>query len=143
MEENLMELLPNQNWDSITNNLRQYDRADMNLKKETANAATIDISCYGCGQTGRKRPDCPNKGKGKGNNRGRGNGSGKGGEKVFLEAVDNKDIGGIKVEVEGVVKKVVKANHHLTVTSHVPATFVISRVIFRTAVHMQKNFNKC
>ena len=34
MEANLMELLPNQTWDSITNNLRQYDLADMNLKKE-------------------------------------------------------------------------------------------------------------
>ena len=63
------------------------------------------------------------------------------GGKVFLEAADNKDIGGIKVEVEGVVKKVVKANHHLTVTPHVPATFVTRRVIFRTAVHTQKNFN--
>ena len=83
MEANLMELLPNQTWDSITNNLRQYDRADMNLKKENANAATTVITCYGCGQTGHKRPDCPNREKGKGNGRGRGNGGGKGSGKGF------------------------------------------------------------
>ena len=51
MEANLMELLPNQNWDSITNNLRQYDRAGMNLKKETANAATIAITWSNWSQT--------------------------------------------------------------------------------------------
>ena len=32
LEANLLELLPNHNWDTITNQLRQYDRSDANLK---------------------------------------------------------------------------------------------------------------
>ena len=42
-----MELLPNQTWDTITNNLRQYDRSDTIMKKEQANAASAGVYCYG------------------------------------------------------------------------------------------------
>ena len=116
-----MEPLPNQTWDSITNNLRQYDRADMNLKKETLNAASNVITCYGCGQTGHKRPDCPNRGKGKGNGRGRGNGGGKGSGKGFSGGRGQQRNQRYK---SGIV------------------IFVTRRVIFPTPVRMRKNFNK-
>ena len=110
MEANLMELLPNQTWDSITNNLRQYDRADMNLKKENANAATTVITCYGCGQTGHKRPDCPNRGKGKGNGRGRGNGGGRGGGRGFSGGRGQQRNRGNKGGGRGGGQKGVKSN---------------------------------
>ena len=67
-----MELLPNQTWDTITNNLRQYDRSDLNLKKETANAA-MQIICHTCHAIGHKSPDCPQRSNGgNGFNRGKG-----------------------------------------------------------------------
>jgi hypothetical protein len=43
LEANLMELLPNQTWDSITNNLRQYDRSDTNLKKELQQVFIVTV----------------------------------------------------------------------------------------------------
>ena len=82
VEANLMELLPNQTWDTITNQLRQYDRSDLNLKKETANAA-MQIICHTCHAVGHKSPDCPQRPKGgKGFHRG-GRGYGKGSGKNF------------------------------------------------------------
>ena len=56
LEANLLELLPNHNWDTITNQLRQYDRSDANLKQESANAA-VSIICHICGGN-HKAPYC-------------------------------------------------------------------------------------
>jgi hypothetical protein len=47
LEANLLEMLPSQSWDSITNQLRQYDRSDTNLKQESASAA-YPMTCYTC-----------------------------------------------------------------------------------------------
>ena len=70
-EANLLEMLPNQTWDSITNQLRQYDRSDTNLNKpESANAVT-PIICHICNAIGHKNPDCPQRSKG---GKGRGGG---------------------------------------------------------------------
>ena len=77
-EANLLEMLPNQTWDSITNQLRQYDRSDTNLNKpESANAVT-PIICHICNTIGHKSPDCPQRSKG-----GKGRGVGRGGGKGF------------------------------------------------------------
>ena len=93
-EANLMELLPNQTWDTITNQLRQYDRSDLNLKKETANAAMQEVYCYGCGQSGHKRPDCPIRGKGGGKGSGHGRSGGNGNGKGFSGGRGGKHYGG-------------------------------------------------
>ena len=104
LEANLMELLPNQTWDSITNNLRQYDRSDTNLKKEQANAASASVYCYGCGQAGHIKPDCPHKQQKGSKGYGGGRGGGKGGNKSFLEAAEVKEkaAGENKMAVEAV-----------------------------------------
>jgi hypothetical protein len=78
LEANLLELLPNQTWDTITNQLRQYDRSDANLKQESANAA-IPIICHTCNTVGHKSPDCPQRGQRSGKGRSNGRGGGKGG----------------------------------------------------------------
>jgi hypothetical protein len=92
LEANLMELLPNQTWDTITNNLRQYDRSDTILKKETANAA-MNIVCHSCHAPGHKSPDCPHRNKG-GKGYGRGRGGGKSGGKGFSGGRGGKSYGG-------------------------------------------------
>jgi hypothetical protein len=141
-----MELLPNQTWDTITNQLRQYDRSDLNLKKETANAA-MQIICHTCHAVGHKSPDCPQRPKGgKGFYRGgRGYGKGKAVVKTFQEdAVEKETMGENTEEVEVVVvKKGVKANIILTPTTHVPVIFVISQVILRQIVPMLETLPKC
>ena len=85
-EANVLELLPGQTWDSVTNQLRSYDRADMHLRKESANVAT-PIICHICHTSGHKSTDCPQRaatrgGKGRGGRKGgggRGYSGGKGG----------------------------------------------------------------
>jgi hypothetical protein len=80
-EANVLELLPMQTWDSVTNQLRSYDRSDSHLKQESANAA-MSIICHICNTAGHKAPDCPQRGtmrggKGRGGryNAGKGGGS--------------------------------------------------------------------
>jgi hypothetical protein len=141
LEANLMELLPNQTWDSITNNLRQYDRSDTNLKKESAHAAMHVVTCYTCNQPGHKSPDCPRKFQKGGKSSGRGRGGGKGGGRGFSGGRGGNHHGGtgeIRAEVEAEAKKVVKANHLIILV-----TFVIRQVIFRPTVRMRKNLQKC
>ena len=77
LEANLLEMLPSQSWDSITNQLRQYDRSDTNLRQESANAA-FPIICNWCHVAGHKSPDCPMRAQKGGKGRGGGRGSGKG-----------------------------------------------------------------
>ena len=83
-EANVLELLPGQTWDSVTNQLRSYDRADSNLQKESANVAS-PLICHGCHLPGHTLPNCPQKtthgGKGRGGKGGGGRGysGGKGG----------------------------------------------------------------
>ena len=96
LEANLMELLPNQTWDSIANNLRQYDRSDTNLKKESAHAAMHVVTCYTCNQPGHKSPDCPRKFQKGGKSSGRGRGGGKGGGRGFSGGRGGNHHGGNK-----------------------------------------------
>ena len=77
LEANLLEMLPSQTWDTITNQLRQYDRSDTNLKQESASAA-FPIICHSCHAVGHKSPDCPLRAKGGKGGRGGGRGAGKG-----------------------------------------------------------------
>jgi hypothetical protein len=88
LEANLLELLPNHNWDTITNQLRQYDRSDANLKQETANAA-VSIVCHICGGN-HKAPDCHLR---KQSAKGRGSGKG-GGGRGYAGAKGKKRFGG-------------------------------------------------
>ena len=77
LEANLLEMLPSQTWDTITNQLRQYDRSDTNLKQDSANAA-FPIICHSCHAVGHKSPDCPMRAQKGGKGRGGGRGAGKG-----------------------------------------------------------------
>ena len=93
LEANLLELLPNHNWDTITNQLRQYDRSDANLKQESAHAA-MPIVCHVCNAVGHKAPDCPlRKQGGKGRAYGKSGGKG-GGGRGFAGAKGGKRFGG-------------------------------------------------
>ena len=83
LEANLLELLPSQTWDSITNQLRQYDRSDTNLKQESASAA-FPVTCYTCNGVGHKNPNCPMRGQKGGKGRGGGRGGGKGYKVVII-----------------------------------------------------------
>ena len=94
LEANLLELLPNHNWDTITNQLRQYDRSDANLKQESANAA-MPVICHVCNAVGHKAPDCPQRkqgGKGRGHG-GKSGGKG-GGGRGYAGAKGGKRFGG-------------------------------------------------
>jgi uncharacterized membrane protein YgcG len=93
LEANLLEILTNHNWDTITNQLRQYDRSDANLKQESAHAA-MPIVCHVCNAVGHKAPDCPlRKQGGKGRAYGKSGGKG-GGGRGFAGAKGGKRFGG-------------------------------------------------
>ena len=93
MEANLLELLPNHNWDTITNQLRQYGRSAANLKQESAHA-TMPVICHVCNSVGHKASDCPQRKQG-GKGRGFGKGGGKGGGgRGFSGAKGGKRFGG-------------------------------------------------
>ena len=84
LEANVMEQLPNQSRDSITNNSRQYNRSDTKMKKEQANAASAGVYCYGCGQAGHVKPNCPSRDQRGSKGYVGGRGGGKGGSKGFF-----------------------------------------------------------
>ncbi len=83
----MLELLPRQTWDSVTSQLRSYDRAESHLRKESVHVASSSLICNFCHAVGYKSPDCPQNrgggkgggGKGGGRNSGRGYIGGKGG----------------------------------------------------------------
>ncbi len=52
----LHSVLPNSTWDSIANNLRQYNRSDTN--------AAMNIVCHYCHSLGHKSSNCPQRQKG-------------------------------------------------------------------------------
>ena len=145
-EANVLELLPGQTWDSVTNQLRSYDRSEMHHRKESANAAYPAVVCHSCHAVGHKSPDCPQRPKGgKGFHRG-GRGYGKGGGKNFSGGRGGKGNYGGKHgggRGGGDEKGGVKANIILTPTTHVPLIFVISQVILRQIVPMLETLPKC
>ena len=87
-----IQLFPHHTWESVTALLTSYDKRDKDAKEkvsaESANLAESAIICHGCGESGHKRPNCPNRvkppragkgGKGNGGRGGKG-GGGRGGK---------------------------------------------------------------
>ena len=95
-EANVLELLPCQTWDSITSQLRSYDRAENQLRKESAHLVS-PVICNSCHTVGHKSPDCPQNamlgGKGRGDSFAEEKGEGGKAEEVAVEATKVKVIG--------------------------------------------------
>ena len=77
-EANVLELLPGQTWDTVTSQLRSYDRAGNHLRKEYVHLAS-PVICNLCHTVGHKSPDCPQNAMRGGKGRGRQFRGGKGG----------------------------------------------------------------